>query len=130
MPRRLVLFSTVVAMLLVTPAASASKPIREVHTQGDGVIRGQCAFPVLGHIDGVEIIKTWVNDAGEPIKQIVTFPRNRITLTNLRSGTSITVLGTGSSQMRARSDGSTSARAMGHGPFSRTRSPESRGSGT
>jgi len=117
MPKALVLIVTAVSMLFVAPDASATKPIREVNEQGDGVIRGQCAFPVLGHIDGVEIIKTWVNDAGDPIKQIVTFPNNRITLTNLRSGASITVMGTGTSQLRARGDGSTSARAMGHGPF-------------
>lgn len=119
MPKSLVLMFTALSlsMLLLAPAASATKPIREVHEQADGVIRGQCAFPVLGHIDGVEIIKTWVSDAGDPIKQVVTFPNNRITLTNLRSGGSITVMGTGSSQLRARGDGSTSARAMGHGPF-------------
>jgi hypothetical protein len=117
MARKLVLWSTVLGMLLVAPAASASAPIREVHAQGDFVIRGQCAFPVLGHIDGLEIIKTFVDGAGEPVKQIVTFPGNRITLTNLRSGASITVMGTGSSQLRAHGDGSTSARAMGHGPF-------------
>src|SRR6476620_10633295 len=104
MPKALVLIVTAVCMLFVAPAASATKPIREVNDQGDGVIRGQCAFPVLGHIDGVEIIKTWVNDAGDPIKQIVTFPNNRITLTNLRSGASITVMGTGTSQLRAHGD--------------------------
>jgi hypothetical protein len=117
MPRKVLVLAVVVTVLAVASSASATKPIREVNEQGDGVIRGQCAFPVLGHIDGVEIIKTWVNDAGDPIKQIVTFPNNRITLTNLRSGASITVMGTGTSQLRAHGDGSTSARAMGHGPF-------------
>jgi hypothetical protein len=117
MPKALVLILAALSIPLVAPAASATKPIREVHEQGDGVIRGQCAFPVLGHIDGVEIIRTWVNEAGDPIKQIVTFPGNRITLTNLRSAASITVMGTGSSQLRAGGDGSVSAKAMGHGPF-------------
>ena len=117
MPKALVLIVTAVSMLFVAPAASATKPIREVNEQGDGVIRGQCAFPVLGHIDGVEIITTFLDRAGDPVKQIVSFPGNRITLTNLRSGSSIEVMGTGSSQLRARADGSLSARAMGHGPF-------------
>ena len=118
MPRKFVLLSLVLVVLLVTPAASALGPIREVHPQGDFVIRGQCAFPVLGHIEGVEIINTFVDRAGDPVKQIVAFPANRITLTNLRSETSVDVMGTGSSQLRVRADGSLTARAMGHGPFS------------
>ena len=117
MPRKILLLSTVLVVLAGAPTAWASKPTREVNTQGDAVIRGQCAFPVLGHIEGVEIIKTFVDASGDPVKQIVTFPGNRITFTNLRSGTSITVVSTGSSQLRARADGSLSARAMGHGPF-------------
>ena len=66
---------------------------------------------------GFEIIQTFLDRAGDPVKQIVTFPRNTITLTNLRSGASIVVMGTGSSQLRVRGDGSLAARAMGHGPF-------------
>jgi len=115
--RKLLMLLAVAAVVAVAWPASASKPIREVHTQGDFVIRGQCAFPVLGQIDGVEIITTFLDRAGDPVKQIVSFPGNRITLTNLRSGSSIEVMGTGSSQLRARADGSLSARAMGHGPF-------------
>ena len=117
MPRKVLVLAVVVSVLGVASSASATKPIRETHEQGDFVIRHQCAFPVLGHIDGIEIITTFLDRAGAPVKQIVTFPRNRITLTNLRSGSSIDVMGTGSSQLRARADGSLSARAMGHGPF-------------
>jgi hypothetical protein len=117
MPRKAFVLSVVLAVLAVASSASASGPIREKNEQGDVVIRGVCTFPVLGHIDGVEIIKTYVDEAGDPFKQIVTFPGNRITLTNPRSDTSVIVMGTGSSQLRARSDGSTSARAMGHGLF-------------
>jgi len=117
MPRKVFVLSVVLAVLAVASSASANGPIREEHQQGDVVLRGQCAFPVLGHIDGIEIIKTFVDAAGDPFKQIVTFPANQITLTNVRSGVSITVMGTGSSQLRARSDGSVSARAMGHGLF-------------
>jgi hypothetical protein len=118
MPRKILTMVSLVLVVFATAgSASATKPLREVNTQGDFVIRGQCTFPVLGHIDGVEIIKTFFDAVGDPVKQIVTFPGNRITLTNLRSGISITVSGTGSSQLRARADGSFSARAMGHGPF-------------
>jgi hypothetical protein len=117
MPRNVLTLAIVLAVLIVASPASATQPIREVHTQDDFVIRGQCEDPVVGHIDGNEIIKTFTDAAGNPIKQIATFPGNRITLTNLASGSSITVMGTGSSQLRAASDGSTFARAMGHGPF-------------
>jgi hypothetical protein len=118
MRRGLLLLSTVLICLALAPAASAKKPTRDINpTQDDVVITHQCDFPVLGHIDGVEIIKTWTDDAGNPVKQIVTFPGNRLTFTNLDAGTSVTVVGTGSSQLRARPDGSVSARAMGHGPF-------------
>ena len=118
MRRGLLLLSTVVICLALAPAASAKKPTRQINpSQDDVVITDQCAFPVLGHIDGIEIIKTWTDDAGNPVKQIVTFPGNRITFTNLDSGVSVAVMGTGSSQLRAAPDGSTSARSMGHGPF-------------
>jgi hypothetical protein len=117
MLRRLLFLSTVVVAFAMMAPASATKPIRESGTQGDAVIKNQCAFPVLGHIEGVEVIKTFTDAAGNPVKQIVSFPGNRITLTNLDSGTSVTVMATGSSQLRAEADGSTSARAMGHGPF-------------
>lgn len=116
--RGLLLLSTTLICLVLAPAASAKKPTREVNpSQGDVLITDQCAFPVLGHIVGVEMIKTWTDDTGNPVKQIVTFPGNRLTFTNMDTGTSVTVVGTGSSQLRAQRDGSVSARAMGHGPF-------------
>jgi hypothetical protein len=117
MRRGLLLLSTVLICLALAPAASAAKPSREINRQDDVVITDQCDFPVLGHIEGIEIIKTWTDDAGNPVKQIVTFPGNKLTFTNLDSGTSVTVAGTGSSQLRAEPDGSISARSMGHGPF-------------
>jgi hypothetical protein len=116
MLRKLLFLSTVFALAMMTPA-SATRPISESGTQGDTVISDQCAFPVLGHVDGIETIKTFTDAAGNPVKQIVSFPGNRMTFTNLDTGTSITVMATGSSQLRAETDGSTSARAMGHGPF-------------
>ena len=117
--RRMLLFLPAVlfALSLTTPA-SASKPDRIINpSQEDVLITDQCAFPVLGHIEGREIITTFFDAAGNPIKQIVTFPGNTLTLTNRDSGTSFTVMVTGSSQLRAEPDGSTSARAMGHGVF-------------
>jgi hypothetical protein len=118
MRRGLLLLSTVLICPALAPAASAKKPTKQINpSQDDVLITDQCAFPVLGHIEGIEIIKTWIDDAGNPVKQIATFPGNTLTFTNLDTGTSVTVAGTGSSQLRAERDGSVSARAMGHGPF-------------
>lgn len=118
MRRKLLSLSTVLLVLAIAPSASATKPIREfVPGQGDFVIAGQCAFSVLGQIAGPEIITTFTDASGNPVKQIIAFPGNKITLTNMQSGASITIMGTGSSQLRVRPDGSLSARTMGHGPF-------------
>jgi hypothetical protein len=118
MRRGLLLVSSVLICLALVPAASAKKPTRQINpSQDDVVIADQCPFPVRGHIEGIEIIKTWTDDAGNPVKQIVTFPGNTLTLTNLVAGTSVMVRGTGSSQLRAEGDGAVSARAMGHGVF-------------
>jgi hypothetical protein len=118
MRRTLLFASTVLFALSTTSPASATKPIREVHPgQPDIVITGQCAFPVLAHIEGREIVTTFLDAGGAPVKQIVAFPGNKITLTNGESGTSIVIMGTGSSQLRAEPDGSTSAKSTGHGPF-------------
>jgi hypothetical protein len=118
MRRTLLFISIVLFALTITPSASAGQPIREVHpSQDDVVITDQCTFPVLGHVEGIEIVTTFTDGAGNPVKQIGSFPGNMMTLTNLDSGTSVTVAATGSSQLRAEPDGSLSARAMGHGPF-------------
>ena len=111
MQRKLLFLSTVLLAISVAHPASASEPIRRINPgQEDVVIKHQCAFPVFGHIDGIEIIDTFIDDARNPVKQIVTFPGNVLTLTNMDSGTSVTILGTGSSQLRAQPDGSTSGR--------------------
>lgn len=113
------LVSTLCLALALMPSASAAKPIREVvPSQGDVVVTGQCAFPVLGHIAGREIVTTFTDASGVPVKQIAVFPANRLTLTNMRTGSSITVSGAGSSQIRAGSDGSLALMITGHGPFS------------
>ena len=117
MLRKLLVGTIVLVMLVLMPSALAMRPIREVNTQGDALIPRACAFPVVGHIDGKEIVTTFTDNDGNPVKQIVVFPGNRLTLTNADTGTSITVMGTGSSQLRAHADGSTTARAMGHGIF-------------
>jgi hypothetical protein len=111
--------STVLIALAVAPVATANKPTREVNpVQDDMVIAGQCAFPVLAHINGGEIVTNFTDKAGNLVKQIVVFPANTVTLTNLDSGKSITLVATGSFQGRAHPDGSVSFKITGHGAFS------------
>jgi hypothetical protein len=116
--RGLLLLSTLFLALAVAPVATANKPTREVNpVQDDMVIAGQCAFPVLAHIDGGEIVTNFTDKAGNLVKQIVVFPANTVTLTNLDSGKSITLVSTGSFQGRAHPDGSVSFKITGHGAF-------------
>jgi len=118
MGRGLLLLSTVLIALAVAPAAAASKPTREIlPSPDDMVIEGQCAFPVLGHIEGSEIDTTFTDKAGNPVKLIGVFPGNTLTLTSLVTGTSITVGATGSFQLRVRPDGSGSAMVTGLGAW-------------
>jgi hypothetical protein len=118
MRRGLLLLSTLVMALAVAPAATANKPIREViPAPDDRVITGQCAFPVLGHIEGSEIDTTFTDKAGDPVKLIGVFPGNKLTLTNLVSGKSITLGATGSFQLRANPDGTASAMVTGQGAW-------------
>src|SRR6188474_539598 len=118
MRRGLLLLSTVLLALALAPVATADKPMREVNpVQDDMVIVGQCAFPVLAHIDGAETVTSFTDKAGDLVKQVVVFPANTVTLTNLDTGKSITLPATGSFQGRAHSDGSVSFKITGHGAF-------------
>jgi hypothetical protein len=118
MRRGLLLFTTILFALAVAPAATSTRPSREVvEAPPDIVITGQCAFPVLGHIEGHEIDTTFTDRAGNPIKQIGVFPGNTVTLTNLDTGVSITLSATGSFQVRAEPDGGASAMVTGHGAW-------------
>ena len=118
MRRGLLLLSTLLIVLAVASAASANKPTREiVPGQADVVFTDQCGFPVLGHIEGGEIITTFTDKAGTAVKQITVFPGNKATLTNLVTGKSITLPLTGSSSARLQPDGSVLYAATGHGLF-------------
>jgi hypothetical protein len=102
--------------LVVAPTATANKPMREIIPAPDErLITDQCAFPVLGHIEGSEIDTTFTDKAGNPVKLIGVFPGNTLTLTNLDTGKSITVGATGSFQLRANPDGSGSGMVTGQG---------------
>lgn len=110
--------STALVALVVAPTATANKPIREViPAPDDMVIADQCAFPVLGHIEGSEIDTTFTDKAGNPVKLLGVFPGNTLTLTNLETGTSVSVGATGSFQLRLNPDGSASGKVTGRGAW-------------
>jgi hypothetical protein len=118
MRRGVSLCTTIFIVLAVASAATANRPIREiVENPADIVITGQCAFPVLGHIEGREIDTTFTDTAGNPVKQIGVFPGNTVTLTNLDTDASVTLPATGSFQLRAQRDGGASAKVTGHGAW-------------
>lgn len=119
MRRSLLLLSTLLVVLAVASAAGANKPTREIIPgQADVVFTAdQCGFPVLGHIEGGEIITTFADKAGTAVKQITVFPGNKATLTNLVTGKSITIPVTGSASARLQSDGSVVYKGTGHGIF-------------
>ena len=118
MRRGLLLLSTILAALAVAPVATADQPAREaVPAPDDLVFTDQCAFPVLGHIEGGEINTTFFDRAGNPVKLLGVFPGQTLTLTNLDTGKSITVVNAGSFQARAERDGSVTISITGRGPI-------------
>jgi hypothetical protein len=115
--RGLLLLSIGLTALAVAPLAAADKPMREIIPAPDDIVfTDQCAFPVLAHIEGSEIDTTFTDKDGNPVKLLGVFPGNMLTLTNLDTGTSLTLPATGSFQLRVKSDGSGSAKVTGHGP--------------
>lgn len=109
---------TVLTALAVAPAAVAGKPWREViPAPPDKLITGQCAFSVLGHIEGSEIDTTFTDRTGNPIRLLGVFPGNTVTLTNVVTSRSITLGATGSFQLRVEQDGSGSAMVTGKGAW-------------
>jgi hypothetical protein len=103
---------------IAAPAASAVQPIREiVPAPADITITDQCSFPVLAHIDGNEIDRAYTNKAGELVKLNGVFPGNTLTLTNLDSHRSVTLMATGQFHAQLQRDGSVSVLVAGHGPM-------------
>jgi hypothetical protein len=124
MRRRLLLFSAIACLALglapVTTASNGNKPDRRITLeQGDGVLEGPCAFPVLAHIDGREIDTTFGIRDRTVMKLLGIFPGNTWTLTNLDNGKSIAVGSTSSFHQLAEPDGSFSVKVVGRGvwPF-------------
>ncbi len=118
MRRGFLFLSAVVIALALVPAATANKPTREiVPAPGDEVFTDQCAFPVLGQIEGGEINTTFTDKAGNPVRLLGVFPGQTLTWTNLEPGKSITLHNAGSFQARAERDGSVTISITGRGPL-------------
>ena len=124
MRRRLLLLSAVACLALalapLTTANNSNKPDRQITSdQGDGLIEGACAFPVFAHVVGREIDTTFSVRDRTVMKLLGIFPGNTWTLTNLDTGTSITVGNTSSFHQRTAPNGSFSAKVVGRGiwPF-------------
>ena len=122
MRHRLLLLSTVIIALAAVPTATADPPdwlpSREIIPyQPDHTVFDQCAFPVLWHIEGPEIDTTFFDRSGNVVKLLEVFPGNTLTLTNLETGTSITLRATGSFDLHLHRDGSGSAMVTGQGAW-------------
>jgi hypothetical protein len=116
MRRGLLLLSTVFIAAALVPAATANPPDRQT-IDSDMLIPDQCAFPVLGHIEGGEINRTFFEKAGNVVKLLGVFPGQTSTWTNLDTGKSITLSDAGSFHARFEPDGSGTAWFTGHGPI-------------
>ncbi len=122
MRRTMLILFTVLTALAIAPVATANKPTREILPLGNDFVvlptDGGCAFPVLFHDEGKgAIVTTFTDRAGNPVRQIQTFPQDTETLTNLDTGKSITVVTTGPIFFQFEPDGSASLIFTGHTPF-------------
>jgi hypothetical protein len=121
MRRGLLLLSTALIAFVVVPVAAAVKPAwvpeHEFIAAPPDAPLDQCAFPVLGHIEGGEIHTTFFDKAGNVVRLLGVFPGQTSTVTNLETGKSITVSDAGSFDLRFAPDGSGTLSITGHGPI-------------
>jgi hypothetical protein len=113
-------FALAVALAPLAVANNGNKPDRRVNLdQGDGTIVGACAFPVFAHIDGREIDTAFSIQDRTVVRLLGIFPGNSWTLTNLESGTTMTVRSTSSFHELFQPDGTFSIKVVGEGvwPF-------------
>jgi hypothetical protein len=108
------------AVLLALPGgALAGKPTREVVPSEDFVVPAgaACAFAVLAHAAGGVAVLTFTDAAGNPVRQLVTLVGGggTQTLTNLATGTSLTVRTPGPAFFAANPDGSATLTGLGPG---------------
>jgi hypothetical protein len=99
---------------LVSPsAAMADKPLREVFPPPSDVTLEHCGFPVLIHIEGKIVSRTWFDDEGNAVRVIETYPGYKWVLTNLLTQERIVVPVPGRAFVEFRADGSVKVTGTG-----------------
>jgi hypothetical protein len=88
---RLLLVSLAVLLALVTvaPAFAAQPEIKRTVVDDTFTVDDVCAFPLEVHVEGIERDALYYDQAGNLVQVIATFPRLRVTLTNLETGESL-----------------------------------------
>jgi hypothetical protein len=114
--RRIVLIlSAVLLALAIAPAATAGKPTREIIPAVPDAVLDLCGFPVLDHEEGYTIVQSFTDEEGNLVRQIVTAPGLRETLTNLDTGKTVVLNIEGPGVLDLNPDGSGSF--TGTGPY-------------
>lgn len=114
----LMLSTTVLVALAFAPTVNAGKPTTEtIPLPPDFVMSASvCGFPVLVHSEGQDgTVTTFTDEDGNVVRQILIFPGNRQSFTNLVTGESIGVPTNGPGFWQFNPDGSSSL--TGTGPW-------------
>ena len=117
MRRRVLILSALLLALAIAPAASAGKPTREVLPPFPDAVLDLCGFPVLDHEEGHIVLLSFTDDEGNLVRQIVTNPGLRETLTNLDTGKTIVLNIEGQGVLELNPDGSRSFTGTGGNLF-------------
>ena len=96
---------TLPMMMLAAPSALAAKPTYERVPVDATFFAEACGVPVEYHAVGVSVTIQWV-DADGTTRTITAFPQARLTITNLDTGTSITLNTSGTGFTTEGADGS------------------------
>jgi hypothetical protein len=96
---------TLPMMMVAAPSALAAKPTYERVPVDVTFFDNTCGVPFEYHAVGVSVTIQWV-DADGTTRTIGAFPQARLTITNLDTGTSITLNTSGTAHLTERADGS------------------------
>src|SRR5436190_19777729 len=107
------------ALLIVAavPSALAATPVIIRTEINDTFPFTRCAFPIEGHVTGIDQEALYLDAAGNLVRVIATFPRWRLTFTNLETGKSISTASPDPVKTQINADGSftiTIAGLQGH----------------
>lgn len=117
MRRGVLLLSALWLALAAAPGAIAAKPTTDFYPALPDYVHDDCGFPVLVHSIGPTLITTFSDLDGNVVKVIAIFPGNKQVLTNLETGTSVTIPTTGPLIIRLNADGSGSSKSVGPWTF-------------